>query len=198
MVVAVENLNKHLQLLLLQLGRPEEAAKIKLPSGKVISGKVFIDHGSHLPTDRSHSGSAGLPMVPEESEEVCERTRWEVPRDFGEQIFGSCCFLVPWLNAAYMAEEVVSHVCYPGFGGKPTYLRQTFPLCAVESAESLLRFVVDMLKVAISSPTMVDFLLSVILCRLQANNVLEHHNPLQWVPRFASTSDIRMPLFTGD
>ena len=55
MVVAVENLNKHLQLLLLQLGRPEEAAKIKLPSGKVISGKVFIDHGSHLPTDRSHS-----------------------------------------------------------------------------------------------------------------------------------------------
>ncbi len=96
MVHAVENLNKHLQLLLLQLGRPEGAAKIKLPSGKkvklrleewwsVISGKVFFNHGSHLPTDRSHSGPAGLPIVPEESEEVCERTRWEVPRHFSEQ-----------------------------------------------------------------------------------------------------------------
>ena len=60
----------------------------------------------------------------------------------------------------------------------------------VESAESLLQFVVDMLKVPISSPTMVDFSLSVILCRLEANNVLEHHNSVQWVPRFASTSDM--------
>ncbi len=28
------------------------------------------------------------------------------------------------------------------------------------------------------------------LCRLQANNVLKHHNPVEWVPRIAGTSDM--------
>ena len=85
-----------LHRLLLQLGRPEEASKIKLPSGKkvrvrleewwsVISGKVFFDHGSHLPTDRNHPRSTSVPMVPEEPKEVCERARWEIPRDLSEQ-----------------------------------------------------------------------------------------------------------------
>ena len=51
----------------------------------MISGKVFFDHGSHLPTDGGRSRSASLPMMPEEPEEVCERARWEVSRDPSEQ-----------------------------------------------------------------------------------------------------------------
>ncbi len=85
-----------LHRLLLQLGRPEEAAKIKLPSGKkvrlrllewwsAIADRVFFDHGSYLPADRNNPRQPILPLVPEEPEEVCERARWEIPRSGGEQ-----------------------------------------------------------------------------------------------------------------
>jgi len=85
-----------LHRLLLQLGRPEEADNIKFPPGKkvrlrleewwsAIADKVFFGDGNDLPTNRNRSKQPSLPMVPEEPEEVCEPTRWELLGDRGEQ-----------------------------------------------------------------------------------------------------------------
>ncbi|KAL0043325.1 hypothetical protein WJX79_001581 [Trebouxia sp. C0005] len=84
-----------LHRLLLQLGKPEEAAKVKLPSGKKVRLRleewwdkiepfVFFRDGIDLSPDRNNTGPS-LPMVPEEPEEVCEPPRWELPGGFGEQ-----------------------------------------------------------------------------------------------------------------